>query len=66
MDIVMIFASCNVVLVILEKRKLGENIGYACDPNCFLLENWYSRDMIPGNAKNVHSYSKICAYNLGV
>jgi hypothetical protein len=33
---------------------VGENVGYARDQNYFLLESWYSTDMIPGSAKNVH------------
>jgi len=36
------------------RRKVGENVGFARDQNHFLLESWYSTDMIHGNAKNVH------------
>jgi len=33
---------------------VGGNVGFAQDQNNFLLESWYSTDMIPANAKNVH------------
>jgi len=38
------------------RRKKGENVGCAQDQNHFLLESWYSTDMIPGSVKNVHMY----------
>jgi len=33
---------------------VGENVGLTQDKNHFLFESWYSIDMIPGSAKNVH------------
>jgi hypothetical protein len=36
------------------RMRVGGNIEYARDQNGFVLEIWYSTDMIPGSAKNVH------------
>ena len=36
------------------RRKVGENVGFTQDQNHFLFKSWYSIDMIPGSAKNVH------------
>jgi hypothetical protein len=38
------------------RRKLGENVRCEQDQTSFLLESWYSTDMMPRDAKNVHMY----------
>ena len=54
----MIFSSSNVVLVLLEhgswEGKWEKMLDVNKIKNRFLLESWYSTDMIPGSAKNVH------------